>query len=953
MIPFSLNTLIAEHVGLTVQACCGSLRNYQVTVQLHQEEQRWEHTWNKGSESSAHSSARAPIECGLLSGLITLNTGATDGAPPETMVQGLAVLLQRELNWQIREAELTASHNQLSAMLQATPLALYSVTLGGLIRHWNKAAEHTLGYPQATVMGHEIPDGQLGAAFLSLRENLAAGQPMPARLIEQPHADGSARVIELNAAPYMEGEEVAGLVGVAREVTRDEQRLHHAEQQRSLLESVLAFANDSVLITEAEPIDGDGPRILYANEAFTRTTGYTLEEILGKTPRLLQGPRSDRKALDRIKTALKAWQPVEVELINYRKDGTPFWVELSIAPVVDGRGWYTHWISIQRDITERKTSAVHQERERNEVLELAARNVPLAEVLLQLIASIERAFPAHQVAIILAEEPLPLLYSGLRHRGVQGWERPSALQALLRARSSLPVALGSTDGQASWWGATRTIHGSHDHQRGVIALVSHTSVLIPPEDQVRLDAAAQLAGLVIDRYDAQRSLERQALHDSLTGLPNRLHFGQELERRIEQARERQTQVVVGLMDLDRFKLINDTLGHSAGDLLLQQVAARVRHNLRPGDSLARMGGDEFLLAFAGITHLSQVEHLADRLISSLEQPFHLNDQEVFVRPSVGFSFFPEAGLTSEALLQQADAAMYRAKRRGGGFSMYAPDPSSGPSAITLESALNRALQRQEFVLHYQPQFHARSGQLLGMEALLRWQHPDLGLVPPSDFIPLAEVTGLIVPIGRWVINEAARQAVTWSRLYPGLTMAVNLSARQFEQPTLIDDVRDILRETALPAGQLELELTESMLMQAVEAGSTLERLKALGVRLAVDDFGTGYSNLAYLKHFPIDTLKIDQSFIQSLSQHAPHDPRDEALISAVIQLAHALDLKVIAEGVEHPAQRAFLNVQQCDQVQGFLMGRPVPAEQFSSWLAGLNEDRPSTLGGDSWTTLSN
>ncbi len=933
MISFSFDTLPGDAFTSVIHAFCRAHGDCLVLLELSGQDQSWQATWNIGSGGASLPSATASFECGSLSGAVTLSARTTDGTPPELAAQDLAALLQRELNWHVRESELTSSHSQLSAMLQATPLALYSVTLGGLIRHWNKAAELTLGYPQAEVIGREMPDQQLGAAFLALRQNLAPGLPIPTRRVEQLATDGSTRLVELSAATYLQGEEVIGLVGVAREVTQDEQRLHQAEQQRSLLESVLAFANDSVLITEAEPVDGVGPRILYANEAFTRTTGYTLEEILGRTPRILQGPRSDRKALDRIKTALKAWQPVEVELINYRKDGTPFWVELSIAPVADERGWYTHWISIQRDVTERKTSALHQERERNEVLELAARNVPLAEVLSRLIASIERAFPEQQVAIILAEEPQPLLYSGARTSGLQGWERPSALQALLRTRSALPIALGSTDGHVSWWGATRTIQSSHDRQRGVIALVSQTSVRIEPEHQARLDAAAQLAGLVIDRYDAQRSLERQALHDSLTGLPNRLHFGQELERRIEQARHLQTQVAVGLMDLDRFKLINDTLGHSAGDLLLQQVAARVRQNLRPGDGLARMGGDEFLLAFTGITHAGQLEQLADRLISSLEQPFHLGEHEVFVRPSVGFSLFPEAGLTSEILLQQADAAMYRAKRRGGGYSLYTPDPSSGPSIITLESALNRALQREEFVLHYQPQFQAQTGQLLGMEALLRWQHPELGLVPPSDFIPLAEVTGLIVPIGRWVISEAARQAVVWSRVCPGLTMAVNLSARQFEQSTLIDDLREILQQTGLPAGQLELELTESMLMHAVEATTTLERLKELGVRLAVDDFGTGYSNLAYLKHFPIDTLKIDQSFIQSLAGHGPHDPRDEALISAVIQLGHALNLRVMAEGVEHPAQLAFLNTQQCDQIQGFLMGRPAPSGFVSDWLA--------------------
>ncbi|MFC4453456.1 EAL and GGDEF domain-containing protein [Deinococcus sonorensis] len=932
MMPLSFDAPPAELFAPTVRAYCAALPNHHVVLVLRDRQGTRTSTWEAGRRLSGVPSATVPFGREHVSGTVTLSAQPADGTPLAVVAQGLAELLERELGWYAHQAELMASHQQLSAMLQAAPLAVYSVTLGGLIRHWNKAAERTLGYPQADVLGREVPDPQLGAALLSLRRHLDAGQPAPVQHVEQVGKDGQARLLELSAAPYRQGDEVLGLVGVAREVTADEQRLRHAEQQRSLLESVLAFANDSVLITEAEPIDGTGPRILYANEAFTRTTGYTLEEILGRTPRLLQGPRSDRKALDRIRAALKAWQPVEVEVINYRKDGTPFWVELSIAPVADEHGWYTHWISIQRDVTERKTSEVHQERERNAVLELAARNVPLAEVLVRLIASLERAFPGHEVAIILAEAPQPLLYPGTRQHHAPAWAQPAALQALLRSGSASPVALGSAD-TPQWWGVTGTIQGSQERQRGVIALLSTTGVRLGAEDQARVEAAAQLAGLVIDRYDAQRSLERQALHDSLTGLPNRLHFGQELERRIEQARQGHTQVAVGLMDLDRFKLINDTLGHSAGDLLLQQVAARVHQTLRPGDGLARMGGDEFLLAFTGLTHPGQLEHLADRLISSLEQPFHVNEHEVFVRPSVGFSVFPDAGLTSETLLQQADAAMYRAKRRGGGVSVYTPDPSRGPSVVTLESALNRALEREEFILHYQPQFDVPSGRLRGMEALLRWQHPELGLVPPSDFIPLAEVTGLIVPIGRWVIGEAARQAVAWSRRSPGLTMAVNLSARQFEQPDLIGDLRNILQASGLPAAQLELELTETMLMQAVEATGTLERLKDLGVRLAVDDFGTGYSNLAYLKHFPIDTLKIDQSFIQSLAGAGPNDPRDEALISAVIQLGHALNLKVLAEGVEQPAQLAFLEAQQCDQVQGYLLGRPAPAGSISAWLA--------------------
>lgn len=387
------------------------------------------------------------------------------------------------------------------------------------------------------------------------------------------------------------------------------------------------------------------------------------------------------------------------------------------------------------------------------------------------------------------------------------------------------------------------------------------------------------------------------------------------------------------MDLDRFKLINDTLGHGAGDLLLQQVATRLRATLRREDHLARMGGDEFLLAWTHLTQTSQVEDLARRLISAMEAPFVLDGHEVFVRPSVGLSLFPEEGQTAELLLQQADAAMYRAKRRGGGFARYShPEEAESVSTFTLESALNRALERDEFVLHYQPQFETRSGRLVGLEALLRWQHPELGLIPPNEFIPLAEVTGLIIPIGRWVMEEAARQAVKWSVLVPDIVVAVNLSARQFNQPNLTEQVQLILEQTQLPPRQLELELTESMLMQAQEAIETLRSLKALGVKLAIDDFGTGYSNLASLKNFPIDTLKIDQSFIQNLTPGGFVIPRDQALLSAVINLAQALNLRVIVEGVEQENQLAFLKEEACDVVQGYLLQRPQPEAWISSWI---------------------
>ena len=814
-----------------------------------------------------------------------------------------------------------AAGGQFQALLENAPLAVYALSLEGLVKHWNRAAETTFGWPKDQVLNLPVPDRAVHDAFQALREGLDRGEA-PERVVTTRRGQQDVQLALLANPVHDAGGVLRGLVGTARSLT-DDARLQSAQSQLHLLESVLAHANDAVLITEAEPIDLPGPRILYANAAFTRTTGYSLAEVLGQTPRMLQGPRTDRATLDVIRAALQAWQPVEVEVLNQRKDGSEFWVELSIAPVANERGWFTHWISIQRDITERKRGARRLEQQRNEVLELAANGAPLQVVLDRLVGMLTHR-PGRRAGITLQDGRLPALAAG---EALAGERLPD---------TDPPPAAGPQRQQHGPTGSVwrQWVHAQEGGLLGAVHLRVPTDQL-DAEDAAALEAMVGLTRLVIDRYGAQAALERHALHDALTGLPNRTLFDQRLGAALSEADRTRRRVLVGLMDLDRFKLVNDTLGHSVGDALLQQVAARLLALIGPGESMARMGGDEFLIISAPYQD-PQAAALAARITAAFHTPFEVQGHEVFVRPSIGFSSYPDVADSAEQLLQQADRAMYIAKQKGSGVELFSTLNQQALTSVSLESALNHALARGEFVLHYQPVVDARTQSVVGAEALLRWAHPTLGLLPPGEFIGLAEATGLIVPIGAWVLREAARQCAEWTARVPQFRMSVNLSARQFQQPELMETITQATRAAQLPPRHLEVELTETLLMQASEVGETLQRLSDLGVGVSLDDFGTGYSNLAYLKRFPIRALKVDRSFLVDLGQGAHRNSREVALVRAVIALAHAMQLRVVAEGVEEDWQARLLMTFGCDELQGYWLGRPVPASKF--WSTQVTAD---------------
>ncbi|MDP9122792.1 MAG: EAL domain-containing protein, partial [Acidobacteriota bacterium] len=456
------------------------------------------------------------------------------------------------------------------------------------------------------------------------------------------------------------------------------------------------------------------------------------------------------------------------------------------------------------------------------------------------------------------------------------------------------------------------------------------------EDRELLESLAAMAMDELKLRRANMDLSRLAMFDALTGLPNRMLFHDRLTQALAQARRLARSLSVLFLDLDQFKLVNDTLGHAAGDRLLRTAAERLLQSVRESDTVARVGGDEFTLLLPGVTHDTAVK-MAQKILQAVAQPIDMEGRRLYVTTSIGISVFPADGADAEALLTSADIAMYRAKELGrNGYQLCTPDMNARSiERLTLEGELRLALERNEWTLVYQPQVDTATGRTVGVEALLRWQHPTQGLVSPDSFIGIAEETRLIVPIGEWVLRTACKQARAWhADGFRDLRIAVNLSAVQLQQRSLVASIEAILAETGLDPRYLDLEITESAAMQNLELTvDVLTALRAMGLRIAIDDFGTGHASLMYLKQFPIDALKIDRGFVSDLA-----DGREGcAIVNAIVGLAHGLGLRVVAEGVETARQLRLLKARGCDECQGFLISRPLPAPAVQSFFTRPSE----------------
>ena len=675
------------------------------------------------------------------------------------------------------------------------------------------------------------------------------------------------------------------------------------EERKRFYETIWENAADTILV-----VDSDG-LIDYVNPAVRRLLGREPEALIGTPVSLLQDPTGaadTRRAIEGWQRD-SAWGTLETEAL--RADGTRVAVEITVNHVIL-RGEPAQ-VAFVRDITERRH---------------ARQTLAASEERFRRLTALSSDWYWEQDA----ELRYSVVSSGIL---TEGGVAPESLIGKTSQELIADPHWPDAESHAAVLAERRPFRDVEYPVRTPAGEIRWFS----SDGEPMFDARGAFRGYygtgrdITERKANEEHIRYNATHDVLTGLANRNLLRDRLALAIAQSQRSKRSIWVVFIDLDRFKIINDSLSHKTGDELLQQVAQRLTAATRETDTVARQGGDEFVMVLPEGTdgHLS--ERVLERLLASLAEPFRVGGQEIFVTCSAGVAVYPGDGNHPEELIEHADIAMYRAKDGGRNtYHFYTREMNDQALArLRLENALRLALERNEFVLHYQPQYSLRDGSMVGCEALIRWQHPTEGLLRPGSFIGIAEEMGLIQDVGEWVLREDCRQARAWRETGRGLCMAVNLSARQFSHPDLVAMVAGVLGDTGLPPAELELELTESLLMDDIDHNiRTLEGLRGLGVRLAIDDFGTGYSSLAYLKRLPVDVLKIDRSFVRdSATNHA-----DAAIVASVVGLAHNLGLVVIAEGVEDAAQLRLLEQKGCDQVQGYLLSQPVPAEELERLL---------------------
>jgi len=825
------------------------------------------------------------------------------------------------------ERELRESRQRLDSIITSAMDAIVTVDEEQCIVLANPAAEKMFGYTAAEFRGqplallmperfgaeHSAHIGAFGKAGVTSRR-MGALRPVSGL-----RKNGEEFLIEASISK----DDSTGrrfFTSILRDITerkRVESALLASNAQLQLLETCVSRLNDIVLITEAEPFDGPGPRIVFVNDAFIRKTGYSREDVRGKTPRILQGAKTQRAELDRVRAALERWEPVRSELINYTKAGEEYWLEMDIVPVADASGWYTNWIAVERDITQRKLAEVAL-RESELRYRSMFENNPLPMWV----------YDCETLAFLAVNDAAVAQY-GYGREELQHMSLRDLLPAedLSKLDARLAIDIQSRVAAAQVWTNLRK-----DGTRIQVEVSGHAM------DFQGRSARLVLLNDITERIQSQAKIHQLAFHDSLTGLPNRRQFLNYASEVLRKSKLESDVNACILLDLDHFKRINDHWGHPCGDELLKQVGLRVQQCLPPSGYVARLGGDEFIVLITAIgvdqaaaTLATQV--LCSKILVTLARGFLIDKREHFTSASLGIALFGNEPITVIDLLSRVDSAMYSAKADGrNSFRFFDRELQARLSAQSeLEGDIRQCIQNAELHLVYQPQIN-HLGNMVGSEALLRWTHPTRGLVSPAEFIPAAENSGFILQIGQWVVHTACMTLAEWqsSETTARLTMAVNVSAKQFHHPDFVSHVLSALENSGANPALLELELTESLLAQDLNGiVQKMNALKAVGVTFSLDDFGTGYSSLAYLKRLPLSQLKIDQGFVRDVLV----DISDAVIVRTVIALGEKLGLNVIAEGVETQAQREFLAVNGCLFYQGYLFSRPLKKEDFKAFCA--------------------
>ncbi|HYC89820.1 MAG TPA: EAL domain-containing protein [Thermoanaerobaculia bacterium] len=765
----------------------------------------------------------------------------------------------------------------------------------GAIVDANAAACDYYGYTRDEIRAMRVWDINVRGED-AVRTDLSRASAQESSLFHFRHmrASGEIRDVEVHSGPVDAGGGRKLLYSIIHDVTerrRAEQALQQSEEKYRVI-----FDYAPVGIYQSTR---DGT-IVTANVALARMLGYdSVEDLL--TRNLNRDVYTDPGQRDEL---IRRFEPFgyanNVELQWRRKDGAPIWVQLNAHAIRSSHGT-VYFEGFVYDVTERKRAEA-------QLLKHSAAMTASMDGIGIINERLEFTYANDSLAKLFGY-PAPQAMLG---RSLCDLYEPHEQVRLITSIVPLVQQRGRWRGEAT---GLRADGSGFPQEISLTAIAGDDSMVCVVRD-------------ITERTYAEEQIKHLAYHDALTNLPNRLLFKDRLSVALSHAHREGTSLAVLFLDLDRFKVINDSLGHNIGDQLLQAVATRIAACVRESDTVARLGGDEFTILLPRLNRSQDVAPIAGKIIEAVRYPFHIEGREFYITTSIGISVYPEDGSDAETLIKNADTAMYQAKELGrDNYQLFnAHVNAKALQRIAIEHGLRRALANDELHVHYQPILDLRSGRITGMEALLRWTHPDMGSVPPGVFIPIAESTGGMVSIGSWALRQACLQAKQWHDAgHESLSLAVNLSVTQLQSSDLVETVRAVLQETGFPARLLELEITESGAMNNPETSiRVLYELKKLGLRISLDDFGTGHSSLSYLKRFPVDTLKIDQSFVQDTTS----DPDAAAIVTAIIAMAHSLRLKVIAEGVEYTEQANFLRRHGCDQLQGYLITPPVPASRF-------------------------